>query len=560
MFFNFFLVNGLGCDIICPLTLYFKEEIRMLNVLRKKENMRAILWVICFIIIITFVFFGMRTGGLNSGPSSQYAGILYGKKVSNEDYAKSYKACYNQALMLYGADLPKVMERLNLKTQAWERIILIKEAENQRITASDSEVKDRIVAIFGGPESFNKEKYETILANYFNTTPRAFEEEIRNSLKISNLLETVTADISLSDEEVLEMYKKENEKAKVAYVAIEPVSFIDSISPSDADLELYYNENKDLFKTQPQINVQYIVLATDDNLDKAEVTQEEIENYYTSNKETFLITSEAETPEEEPQYKALADVKEEIKTTLLKQQAKDFALDQAVIIEQEINDGTTLDIAASKNNIEIRETGLFAANQSIPEIGWNFQFLKTAFNLQENDVSEITEMPDGYYILRLKERRDSYIPEFTDTKDRVKQAYVATKAVELAKAKANEYQTDFKNKVATGENFKDIAKSLNLKVEVTDFFSYNDYVQSVGKSPEFNDAAFSLKKGEVSEAIPTSKSLIILTLEDKTSIDLKQFETDKAEFSKKALQIKQGEIFQVWFNHLLEKSGLQSNV
>ncbi len=532
----------------------------MLNVLRKKENMRVILWVICVIIIVSFVFFGMRTPSMGQGPASQYAGVIYGKKISNEDYAKSYKACYNQALMLYGTDLPKVVERLNLKTQAWERIILIKEANNQKIAVADDEVKNKIITIFGGAENFNKERYDDILAQYFNTSPRAFEEEIRNSLKISNLLETITNNISVSDEEILKMYKEENEKAKVAYIAIEPASFMDTISPSDADLESYYNENKDLFKTQPQINVQYIVLATDDNLDKAEVTQEEIENYYTSNKETFLITSEAEISEEEPQYKALADVKEEIETSLLKQLAKDFALDQAVIIEQEINDGTTLDIAASKNNIEIKETGLFAANQSIPEIGWNFQFLKTAFNLQENDVSEITEMPDGYYILRLKERKESYIPEFAETKEKVKQAYIATEAVELAKSKAAEYQIDFKNRMATGESFKDVAKSLDLNVTETDFFSYNDYVQSIGKSPEFNNAAFTLNEGEVSKAIPTSKNLIILTLEDKTSIDLKQFESDKEEFSKKALQIKQGEIFQVWFGNLLEEANLQSNV
>lgn len=531
----------------------------MLNILRKKENMRVILWFICVIIIVTFVFFGMRTPNINRGPSSQYAGIAFGKKISNEDYAKSYKACYNQALMLYGNELPKAIEHLNLKMQTWERIILTKEANNQHIAISDDKVRNRIIAIFGGPEDFDKEKYEVILANYFNTSPRAFEEEIRDSLKISKLLETVTSNIIISDEEILEMYKMENEKVKVAYIAVEPASFVDTITPSDSALKAYYNENKDLFKTQPKINVQYIVLSTNKNISNVEVSREEIESYYASHRENFLIALETGSESEEPQYKPLANVKKEIETVLLKQQAKELALDQAVIAEQQISDGATLDEVAKKCNLEIKETGLFSAAESIPEIGWNFQFLKTAFSLQEDEESEITEMPDGYYILKLKERKSSYIPEFNDTKDRVKQAYVAKEAVALANNKAADYQADFKNQITEIKSFKEIAKSLNLKVEETDFFSYNDYVQGVGKSHDFNNAAFTLKKGQVSDVIATSKNLIILTLKDKSFIDKKQFESDKEEFSKKALQIKEAEIFQVWLNNLLEKANLKNN-
>ena len=531
----------------------------MLSILRKKKNMRVILWIICVIIIVTFVFFGMRTPNLNRGSSSRYAGIAFGRKISNEDYAKSYKACYNQALMLYGNELPKAIERLNLKTQAWERIILIKEANNQHIGTSDDKVRDRIVAIFGGPENFDKEKYEIILANYFNTSPRAFEEEIRDSLKISMLLEAITSNITTSDEEVLEMYKMENEKVNVIYIAVEPAGFVDTITPGDSALEIYYNENKDLFKTQPKINVQYIVLSTNENMSKVEVDKEEIESYYTSHKENFLIALETETESEEPRYKSLATVKKEIETILLKQQAKELALDQAVIAEQHIRDGATLDEAAEKYNIEIKETGLFSAAESIPEIGWNFQFLKTAFSLQENEESEITEMPDGYYILKLKERKSSYIPEFNDAKDNVKQAYMAKEAVVLANNKAAGYQADFENQMTERKSFKEIAESLNLKVVETGFFSYNDYVQGVGKSPDFNNAAFTLKKGQISDVIATSKSLIILTLKDKSSIDKKQFESDKEEFSKKALQIKKAEIFQVWLGNLLEKADLKNN-
>jgi peptidyl-prolyl cis-trans isomerase D len=529
----------------------------MLNILRKKENMRAILWIICVIIIVTFVFFGVRTPFFGQGSQSGYAGTVYGKKISTEDFAKSYKACYNQALMLYGNNLPKVKDRLNLEAQAWERIILLRQAEEQGINANDEEIRSRIIEIFGGSEKFDKEIYESALVNYFNTSARAFEEQIRNTLKISKLINEITSDITISDDEVLEMYRKENEKIKVEYILIKPESFIDKIKPTDSDLINFYKENKQAFKTQPKINIEYIAVATDDFIDAVEVSEEEIENYYENNKASFITDADTD---EVTSHKSLNEVKNEIKTILLKQAAKDLAMDKAIVIEQQLDAGDNLAEAANNNDVVLKETGFFAATESIPDIGWNFQFLQTAYNLKEDEISKITEMPNGYYILRLKGRQASYIPDFEEVKEKVKKAYTANKAFEMANTQAITAKQDIEEYISDGMSFKAAAKNIELEAQSTDFFVYKDYVESVGRSPEFNEAAFNLNINQVSEVIETSKGYIILSPEDKIAIDKEKFKKNKEEFEKKALQIKQAQVLQEWFESILQEANLKSNI
>jgi parvulin-like peptidyl-prolyl isomerase len=186
--------------------------------------------------------------------------------------------------------------------------------------------------------------------------------------------------------------------------------------------------------------------------------------------------------------------------------------------------------------------------------------LQTAYNLKEDEISQITEMPNGYYILRLKGRQASYIPDFEEAKEKVKKAYTANKAFEIANSKAIAAKQDIEEDISNGVSFKAAAKNIGLEAQSTDFFVYKDYVESVGRSPEFNEAAFNLNINEVSEVIETSKGYIILSPEDKIAIDKEKFKKNKEEFEKKALQIKQAQVLQEWFESILQEANLKSNI
>src|SRR3989338_10672262 len=140
----------------------------MLKQLRNKETAKKIFIFLALIIIPAFVLWGVgSTTKSKSGP--QYAGIVFGKKVSLEDYGQNWRAVKNEALMRY-PNFNEIYEQLDLNGQAWDRLILLAEADKERIKINDEDV---IKTIQGFPflsrgGKFDVELYERLLKNTFH--------------------------------------------------------------------------------------------------------------------------------------------------------------------------------------------------------------------------------------------------------------------------------------------------------------------------------------------------------------------------------------------------------
>ena len=173
----------------------------MLRQLRHKKVMKRVLWVLAAIIIPAFVLLG--SGSL--GERRNYAGIIFGKKVSMNEYSSAWEAVKNEALMSYGSKFYEIAGQLDLYNQAWERLIMLREAGRKNIKVSDSEVISfisRVPFFLGKNGSFDQRRYDIILANTFRRPARRFEEDMRDSLMITKLVQSMFKDIAVSDEEV----------------------------------------------------------------------------------------------------------------------------------------------------------------------------------------------------------------------------------------------------------------------------------------------------------------------------------------------------------------------
>lgn len=193
----------------------------MLKLLRQKKVMKKILWALAIIIIPAFVLWG-ATGLRERG---NYAGMIFGKKISFDEYRASLNAVKNLAILRYGSEFSEKRDELNLEQEAWENLIMLKEAKQKKITATDKEVVTRIASFvfFQGKDgSFSPQAYDTILSNAFRTSPRQFEEEMRRSIMIEKLVQGVMSDVPQpTDEDIekaleneLNREKEEKEKEK----------------------------------------------------------------------------------------------------------------------------------------------------------------------------------------------------------------------------------------------------------------------------------------------------------------------------------------------------------
>ena len=154
----------------------------MLKIIRKKA--RLIMTLIAILIIPAFILWGVP----NQKGKKRYAGVVLGKKISWDRYYRNLRACEHQAKLIYGDKFNELRKKLDLEKQTWQRLILLEKAKRRGIKVEDKEVIAAIekIPLFQDKEGFNKKRYDQIL-KYLRVEAREFEEEIRDSLKISKI-------------------------------------------------------------------------------------------------------------------------------------------------------------------------------------------------------------------------------------------------------------------------------------------------------------------------------------------------------------------------------------
>ena len=493
----------------------------MLNFLRKKGNIKKIMWGLAILIVPAFVLWGSGSA-IRSKGLPKYAGRIFGRKVSFRQYEQALLACRNQGLLMYGDKFTQVAKYLNLENQAWEQLILLHRARLERIRVSNQEVVDtiRAMALFQEEGKFSQEKYNILLDYVFRTNPRDFEEQIRELLMIERLTDKVTQDVDLSDEEIEKAYQEDYEKATAEYILIEPQNFTEQIHLSYEELQEYYANYKEHFQKPEQVNVEYVGL------------------YFEQGQE-----EEKDAKEEDAE------------------ESKQALEERLWEIADQMEEAESFETVAAEHQLEVKETGFFARQEAIPEIGLSYEFSNTAFSLEIGELSNIIETPQGYFIIKVKGKRESYIPPLEEVKEKLKLALVEEKSWEIAKTEGGKTLSQIKELIQKENlSFLKAAEKLSLEVKQTEEFTRTSYIAGIGQSGEFAQGAFSLNSGEVSNLITVPNGYAILSLKDIVPIDQEKFAQEKEVYSQRVLARKKASYFKDWMDNLKESANLVSNL
>ena len=152
-------------------------------------------------------------------------------------------------------------------------------------------------------------------------------------------------------------------------------------------------------------------------------------------------------------------------------------------IDQDLGDalsGKGLQQLADKRGLDLVKTPMLAANESTPEIS-DPSLMRDAFKLNPNDLRVISGR-DAQYIVKLIERKPSYLPKLAEIEPKVRAALVR----QMAEAKALERATSFLKQVKDPAKFAPAAASAKLAVHTTGDFSRAD--GSIPGIGEFHEA------------------------------------------------------------------------
>ena len=620
----------------------------MLSLMRKHAGT----WMIKIIlgaIVVVFVFWGV--GSYTSRRSGRVADVN-GTIITLDDYRASYTTLLEQVRRSFGNNLSEeLIQTLQLRKRALDQLIdrslMLQAAEKFKLTVSDEELAESIrnIPAFQTAGVFDSQRYINSLRSN-KLTPETFEVQQRDSLIINKLQTFISGNIKVSDLEAQQWYKWNNAEVDIDYVFFEPEKYKD-IKPTDEEIRNFFDENKNSYKTDPQIKARYLYFKPEDYEAEVTVSEDDIQEYYESNPEKFKTAktvearhilikvdadAEAEAVEDartridnifklakegrdfaelakeysegptktrggqlgaftretmvkpfadkafsmkageisEPvrtqfgwhiikvekinpeKTTSLSEAEGDIRKTLKADISKNLAYDRAEAVYDASFEGQDLDTIAQDRNLKILTTDLFSQKKPPKGISNGNRFASAAFSLPLNEVSDVQDFGDGYYLIEVVDKIPAQIPELKAVEANVKKDLVKKKQEQKARDEAKKLLMEIKD----GQSFAAASQKYKQAPRKTGFFKRNDSIPTIGNEPEIARIAFRLSdKNKLPEdAIKGQKGYFIINYRTRKDPTLDGFEKQKTEIKARLLQQKSFKAFDAWLTQMKSES------
>jgi peptidyl-prolyl cis-trans isomerase D len=208
---------------------------------------------------------------------------------------------------------------------------------------------------------------------------------------------------------------------------------------------------------------------------------------------------------------SLAEVKDRIEP-IVKQLKVSDALQKTASAAETDASTQSLDKAAAKYNSQVLETSNpVARTDALPGIGQSPELMNAIFTVNAKAPPESARVPQGYAIFQVEKIIPPSTPPFEQIKDRVAADFKAARANVLIAQKAQELA----DRAHAEHDLKKAAKEAGATVKTSDLVGHNSQVPDIGSMGGAANAAFGLKKGEISGPLDLGRNWAVLEIVDR---------------------------------------------
>ena len=510
----------------------------MLDLMRKHAR-NWIMKVLLGIIIVVFVFY---FGSMGGSRQAEVVATVDGKTIGYADLQKEYQNLvqyYRQRLG--GMMTDEMLKGLNLKQQALDNLVqqamILQKAKELDLTVTDRDVQDSIMAIpaFRRGGAFDERTYSQVL-RHNKLTPEEFEAYQKNALIMTRFVSLIQDGVKVSDRDVHDLYRFQNEKMNVRYLRISPADFRAKAAPGEKELESYLREHGSQFRTAEQVQVKYIVFSGAGHASSARVTDADVSDYYDRHADQFKKAGSKPVPLSEAKTKIVNELRQVIGMQLASDAAKKA---HDAIYQSEDFDGY-----AAKHGLKHQTTAFFTAANPPEEIKRIGDLGKMIFSLQKDEISKVLADSSAYYLFKLVARKPASVPALSEVRPQVEKAYIDAESIRLARQEAEAVLGRLKK----GEAFNDVAREKQLPVSETGFVLPGAVIPKLGSSPELNEALFPLTAGKPypDRVIFADGHFIVLQFKERAGLDERDFAVKKEALKRNLIERRKSDVLQAW--------------
>ena len=561
-----------------------------------------------------------------------------------------FQTLYRRQLQSYqvqsgGEITSEILRSMGIDRQLLQQVIdeyaALQEATRLGVTVSDAEVRETIVSLpafqqngqFIGEAAY----LQMLRMQQPPMTPAEFEENVRRSLMLQRLQAAVTDWITVSDVDVEQEHVRRNErvrlgalafraddfrgdleatdddvaalfeqnandylvpeKRRLRFVLIDVPALKASFTPSDAEIQSYYDNNLDRYTEEVSLRVSHVLLRTQDReladvqaqaesivaearngADFAELArrhsedegtreaggdlgpiargqmvpefegaafaleQDEVSDPVTSMFGVHVIKATEKTG---GTTQTLEEVRAGIVDLLQQESADARAGALAEAMAAEITGAGDLAAAAARRGLEAQESGFAALGEPILGLGFSSEVTAQAFQLEEGEVAGPIRTPTGPAFVTVTGIQAPYVPPLEEVEPRVRDDVIRRKAFVMAQERADAVAALLQD----ADDFSAAAEAEDLVVQESGLIARGAVLPGVGVNAQVEEVAFSMDPGETSDPILTGNSAMIVHVLERQNADPADLRANRERLRSEMILERQNQFFAAYMQN-----------
>jgi len=439
------------------------------------------------LICVTFALWGIQNYTKSTGNTEEVAKVN-GVVITPQQLQLAYEKARQQELARGNVTLDQNSQAA-LKKQVLQQLIedtlltqaLIKLGFN--IGAEQLNAIIFSMPIFQENGHFSVDKMRQLLSN-LSYSEKEFAAELQHSMMLSQFEAGVVASSFILPSEIKTANKFLDQKRDFAYFIISPERFAKEVSPSDSEINQYYEQHANEFVIPEKISIEYIELKAADLKKEIKNDSQRLDKFYNDNIDTYSSPKRWQIqrillPATDDSQKKLLDIAQQIQAG---KNFTDFSPPAATWVDR--NNGTA-------------------------------DFIEQLNKLAPNQVSSIFKTNEGLNLVKVLAVQPSKVLPLTSIRDRVQQNFEKQQLTQLF-SERNDKLADLT--YTNSDNLTTAAQTLGLTVNTSGLFTRDGEKTGLAANPKIIKVAFSeavLKQNYNSSPIEiTAGDVVVLRIKN----------------------------------------------
>ena len=417
------------------------------------KSQRWLAFLILGLLILVFALWGTYGVVDLTFGTPKYALKVNGEEVPAAKVQQAWQERQAQYQQQFKADIPTAM-RTQLQNQVLDQFaretLMLQRATERGFRVGDDAVASayKSETAFQVAGRFDNEAAKGMLAQ-IGLTPATYERRLRDSLRISQLEQSLRIGDFLTPSELQRAFALENEQREVRYAVLPLAPYVAAVKVSDAQAKAWYDAHPDDYLSKESVRLQYAELRLDTVAAGVGVNPADLGAWYQQNQSRYV----------EPEKRRARHI------LITIDGSKDAAADAAALAKaqsvlKEARSGGDFSALAKKYS---QDPG--SARQG-GDLGWALRgayvpaFADKLFGMKSGEISEPVKTQFGYHVIRLDEVQPLHAKTLADAHAQIEGDYRREKAADVFGDRQERLQQ--KLETTSGSDLAAIAQEFGL--------------------------------------------------------------------------------------------------